>query len=279
MKREIPTWVWGCGIGCGALVLLIVAGLVGVGVFVRDSTSGFAKATETQEELESRFGKADEFVPWADGAIPRERMEAFLAVREATLPLRRRIAATFEALPTTREEADRLNRLSSWEKFKASLSITREALGLGAAIGGFFETRNRSLLEQSMGMGEYTYIYVLAYYSWLRHPPDEGLTQTAGGLKIETRRFEFQVRDRMLKMLESQLADAQPESWEKALEAELEAMRSDSDRIPWPEGPPSQIAASLEPYRERLEATYNPICNEFELGLNRSTGFASYTLE
>ena len=64
-------------------------------------------------------------------------------------------------------------------------------------------------------------------------------------------------------------AAADPEgadgAWPRALAAVVEAMEEDRRRPPWPEGPPPTLAASLEPYRERLEATYNPTTNAFEL--------------
>lgn len=279
MKKEVPTWLWGCGIGCGALVLLCVAGAVAVGLFFKNTTSGFASAAESRKALESRFGQADEFAPWPDGVIPGQRLEAFLAVREATEPERERIARTFAALPTTPEEAKEIDNLSGWEKFKKSMSIARDAIGLGGSIGRFFEARNQALLSQEMGMGEYTYLYVTTYYGWLKKPPNDGLTSGGRGVKIDTGHFQVRVRDRMLKMLQRQWESAPEGPWKDRLAAELEAFRGDPERVPWRDGLPEPLASSLEPYRQRLEQTYNPVTNEFELGLNRSRGWGSYTLE
>jgi hypothetical protein len=35
--------------------------------------------------------------------------------------------------------------------------------------------------------------------------------------------------------------------------------------MPWEDGLPEAFAVGLEPYRDRLEATYSPATNQFEL--------------
>ena len=57
-----------------------------------------------------------------------------------------------------------------------------------------------------------------------------------------------------------------------ALEREIEAMESDGRRFPWRDGLPDRIIACLRPFRERLEATYSPVTNPFELSRNRKQG-------
>ena len=45
----------------------------------------------------------------------------------------------------------------------------------------------------------------------------------------------------------------------------LKALEANPARIPWEDGLPEEFAVGLEPYRERLEATYSPATNPFEL--------------
>ena len=44
-------------------------------------------------------------------------------------------------------------------------------------------------------------------------------------------------------------------------------MDRESLRILWEEGLPEQIRASLEPYRDRLDATYDDMTSILEMGL------------
>ena len=53
----------------------------------------------------------------------------------------------------------------------------------------------------------------------------------------------------------------------EALDREIAAMNADRDRLPWQDGVPPQLEASLEPYRERLESSYSIMCNPLEAGI------------
>jgi hypothetical protein len=52
------------------------------------------------------------------------------------------------------------------------LSARRRATEIGE--GEFSKARNQAMLDAGMGMGKYSYIYTLAYHSWLRIHTDEG---------------------------------------------------------------------------------------------------------
>ena len=53
--------------------------------------------------------------------------------------------------------------------------------------------------------------------------------------------------------------------WEALLVSEIQAMEDDRFRLPWEDGLPDTIKTSLEPYRDRLEQSYNRLTNPFEL--------------
>lgn len=139
-----------------------------------------------------------------------------------------------------------------------------------------------------MGMGEYYYIYVISYFSWLGNSPTDGppfsVDDQAGGRGIifTGRRHETQ-EDRMDSMLrrvhrqifpilqnqyrrltEGDVSRAK-EKWRKALAAEIEAMESDRYRLPWGDGLPDILKTSLEPYKSRLESSYSAMLNIFEV--------------
>jgi len=286
MTRSKGTnWLLGCGCGCAGLLLL--AGLLASGglMVARDAMSGFEDAVESREQLEERYGEAADFTPAPDGAVTSERMELFLAIRDELEPARRAIEGFFAGLPMSDEEARALEEQPFLRKIGSVVRITRSAVGFGGDLGEFFDARNRLLAERGMGIGEYTYIYALAYYSWLGRSPSDG-PERDEGVSAEIGSWRGRVRRDLVGMLENQLAalpegDASPAAakWRAALSAELEALDGSRRRLPWEEGLPPAIAASFEPYRERLEALYSETTNTFELARTRRRGRFSVTAD
>ena len=279
----------GCGIGCGVILLGMVTLFIISAVFVRDTTEGFKGAIETRKVIDETFGEPGEFVPRPDGSVAPERMEAFLAVRDATQPARDEIVAFFGQVPLTEAEARELEDKPTLEKMGSIFKLVTSAFGLGKGIGNLMEARNSALIEAEIGMGEYSYIYTLAYYAWLGHSPDdgpgddrsEGDDPVLGDMRIESN-----LHDHLLQMLHNQLAvlpkaedGAAADEWRAELGAEIERLESDSSALPWQHGLPSAIAGSFEPFRERLEPTYGAASNPFELSRNKQSGKFSFTTE
>jgi hypothetical protein len=267
--------------------------VVGSYVFVRDSMQGFDGALEARELLEQRYGAPDEYEPSASGAVEAERMQAFLRVRELTAPAREQMHQVLEPISITEEQARELEEGSIWEKLSFVGGSTKNVLGLPAAMGDLFETRNRALLDSGMGLGEYTYIYTIVYYSWLGRSPDDD-AQPAG-VEIEEgaaepaplegvrsiRRVPRRVQRDLTDMLRRQLGAVDGATgteltadWRERLAAEIAEMQEDSFRIPWQDGLPQPIEASLEPYRVVLEASFDPQTDEFELLRPRKEGMS-----
>ena len=303
MSSTTSKWLIGCGIGCGAVILIIVALIGGSYFLMRDTMKGFKESAAADKQLDEKYGATDGFTPWPDGAIPPARMEVFLSVREATQPSREQIVKAFSALPTDKAEIKKLKSQSAMEKLSSVLKIGKSAFGLGSTLGTFFKERNEAMLSSEMGMGEYTYIYAIAYYGGMKHSPSDGPEGPGGPLadddehsdqdpaarvqrRVRHRTSAIRVHDDVSKMLSNQLASLKegaipgaPADWRQALAKEIAAMEDDTMRMPWKEGLPPHIAASLEAYRPRLEATYTPITNEFELGRSRAHGNWSVTTE
>jgi hypothetical protein len=245
-------------------------------------TQGFEASAKASTTLDERFGKPSEFTPPDDGAIPPARIEAFLAVREATGPARAAIAGIFGRFPT-REEAEALDKKPFTEKLVTGFGIARTGMGLPTAIADFFQIRDEALVAQEMGMGEYSYIYTLAYHSWLGHDPaDAPLREHPEGSAPVPAGVQWRIQTDLVAMLENQAAslptDA-PQAWRDRLAAEIAALKEDRSRVPWQGDVPETVAASLEPYRARLEASYTPATNLFELARNRKKGSFSYQSE
>ena len=275
-------WLIGCGAGCLLVVLAIIAIFAAGVMFVRDTASGFQTAVEIRAELEDRFGTTGEFTPWPGGEIPSDRIDTFLAVRDGTRVARQELADKFAAIPMSETEARELDSKPTGEKALSIFKIIGSALGLGAEMGEFFAVRNTALLDQGMGLGEYTYLYAVIYNSWLEHDPGEG-PQTGrdedGGADIQLGQMQSgsRTRDDLLSMMRNGLrqdSSGAAEDWVELLKAEIEAMERDSDRYPWQDGLPPSISASLEPYRERLADSYDPISNTFELVITHKEGLS-----
>ena len=62
------------------------------------------------------------------------------------------------------------------------------------------------------------------------------------------------------------------DKWRKALVAEVKALEADRYRLPWRDGVPAVLEASLKPYRERLEAGYSRMANLFEIAVDQRWG-------
>jgi hypothetical protein len=282
-------WVLGCGAGC-AVAAIIVAIALGFGAYfvkgvVEDVVGEVERSERAESALVEKYGRFRDFTPPAGGAIPPERVETFLAAREIMAPDREELESALALLSSTDDDAA--------ERRGGAIDKMRAGMGLVPKLIGYYSARNGALLEAGMGNGEYAYLYTLAYYSWLGKSPADGPPFTlVGDSDRDGTRFhsdfgaedESDVRERrleralpslnrrLLPILINQRAALddletgdEPAGWRLALADEITAMETDPDRIPWQDGLPEVIAESLEPFRERLDAAYSPLCNTLEL--------------
>lgn len=267
MDESSGSWLKGCAMGCGALVLLVVV-LATVGVFrvLRPLQS----AVDARTELESRFGTEDSFTPSPNGTIDPARIEAFLAVRAAVADTCARLTASTAAMARM-EELDRQENPSRTEVLRLAAGATRGAMGIASLMGELFERRNEMLLSSGMGLGEYDYLYVVAYQGQLAS--DRPRTGILDGSPVN-RRVHDVLGAMLARQLEAARADGLPDSWLSVLEAEVAAMAADPARSPWQDGLPPSIAGSLAPFREALDATFCAAATEVALLRNVRRGLA-----
>lgn len=292
---------YGCGIGCGVIFLIVII-LVGMVYYlVKDSITAFKETEESISLLIKKYGNVADFCPNPEGIIKPGRIEAFLKVRERSIPAAEEMK---QSLVQILEEIKR-----SEEKKQSFLDVIRIVKKISKTIphlARYFTARNRALMDVGMGIGEYYYIYVTAYYSLLhlspRDGPDFGFLQDKGGnssfyfamkemLKDKDKKEEpretdsweseevgsiVRVRGFILPMMKCQLQklktgllDEDLEAWKNALENEIEKMNNDRNRIPWQDGLPEVLSSSLLPFRERLETCYRDMMNPLEFGLSR----------
>ena len=288
MSGNGSKWLMGCGIGCGAVVLLLVAlGTFGY-LFMKSRMHGFAEAESTSDELARKYGRIADYCP-DPGGPAADRIRVFLDARERAAAARRNLEVSFTGLSDgirqAREGQDSIPQI---------FDIIIRGVSIVPQLGEFHAARTQTLLDAGMGPGEYVYIYVLAYYSWLGKSPadgpgfriqgDRGIVRedSRDGRDVrEERRDELTryVRRTFLAMLRNQRskpdegrAEAPPDAWRKALDAEISALEENPSRIPWQDGLPKAIEDTLRPFRQRLEDSYSPLVNPLELGLWARSG-------
>ena len=279
-------WLIGCGIGCSVVILIIVILLASGYFFVKNIVDEFKNTEAMTEVLTERFGRITDYCPDPDGAIRPERIEAFLSARDAFAPIRERIAKSLETL-SQRKDVDDVEV----GKPRSMLTMLRLGFGIIPQTAEFIKTRNEALLGVEMGLGEYYYIYVVTYYSWLGKNPEDG-----PGFQIvgpdEERDFDYwdredskeMRRERLLRrlnrmllpMLRNQLEklteESEPkasEEWRQMLKKEIETLEQDKERLLWQDSLPEVIALSLTPYKDQLEASYNLMTNLLEVTIER----------
>jgi len=262
MSSTAKKWLLGCGLGCGIPLLLVIA--VSLVSWLR-MMKPLNEAVDAQKELIASFGTRDEWVPPVDGLTP-DRLERFLAVRDSLNPICAdftKIAVKFRNVGELDSGGEKAGKL---EVLKAAGGVTGAVFSFAGNIGRFTTARNRGLLAAEMGLGEYIWIYVLAYNSDLGHPPNVDFDD-----KESDSRYAAQERD-VIRGLMARHADALAEA-DRGEEADLwraEAGRlenSDSDGVPFPDGSlPPEIADKLAPFRAQLDSLYCTNTSAFELG-------------
>jgi hypothetical protein len=274
----------GCAVGC-LLIVLALGSLAWMGYrWARTAAEVVEAAERAEDRLEAEYGLVREFTPPV-GPAAADRIEAFLAVRELMAPQRTALMESIEALAPAAGRGGAVG----------GLRAARAGIGMAPRMLEFVRARNEALLEVGMGPGEYAWMYWLTYYAWLGHPVDESLlndimearSESDGSMQMhidgmDTEHLEWQLRrdlEAMLRNLEGEIA-ADPEQAELRIlvAAELAAMDADRSRMPWRDGLPEVFVVGLDPYRDRLEASYSPATNIFEL-LELASGPHGVTLE
>jgi hypothetical protein len=266
---------WGClkqtAVGCGVLLVIAIALPFVLGVMMMGP---FKRAVDDRHAIEEIYGPQEAYVPPASGVPSADRIEVFLGIRRAFAEPCADLTQAEKQMQKmdTFDDQDEIDRM---EVMKEVFSLTKSMMGVGPVLGHLYEIRNQNLLDAGMGLGEFTYIFAVAYNDRLLDEP-EG--EQLFGPTATNRR----VRKALLSMLESQLAVLRSEGGEEveieALETEIAAMQEDDRRIPWQEGIPPAITEALAPYRTELDELYCPAMAPLELMINERHGPAVESL-
>ncbi len=267
-------WLIGCGAGCAVSVLLMIIITVGTGIMM---TRPFSKAVDAQNELSAAFGEREEYIPLCDG-VNADRLEAFLQVRDVMM----QECAGFEDVQSKFKAMDDLDN-SEEEPSKGDIvkgvgNIMGAVFSIGGKIGDLTLVRNEALLDNGMSLGEYNWLYILIYYSWLDYSPNTGIDNDDDQGLTGTQ------KDLILVFMENHAADCEA----KGEISSAELWRNEASRmqrvgdggVPF-KGLhlPLYITRVLQPYEQDLTSRYCAAMSEFELGSIKKEGFIGFRSE
>ncbi len=217
----------GCVWGCGLATLMLVA-IAGVGTWYASRMNQDFKQVKTSEEVLVQAVSAQG--PFTGDLVhppTPDRIAAFLRVRRGLQEWRQNLERSVGEFKAAHVEAR-----GGIPKFFKSLRAGTE---LAPVYAGFWQKRNELLLEQKMGPQEYTYLYRLIFYTWLRHDPRDGAETPAGTALVTGKTGKAD-------------AHAPP-----PLPAPVWA------------GDPSALEQALAPFGQALSNTYSPVLNPLEV--------------
>jgi len=147
------------------------------------------------------------------------------------------------------------------EVFGAVFKLSRTMMGMGSVMGEFFAARNSALLDVGMGRGEYTYIYLVAFHDDLI-----ALIEGDGDSAIFGAGPSKRAREAMTQVLRNQLEataaygsgldEVSRVAIQETLVEEIRKLEDNAHHLLWQDGLPPAIAASIAPYRERLDELF-----------------------
>jgi hypothetical protein len=251
------------GIGCGLLVLFVVVVLAGLSGWV---FLGYREAFVVRDRLEQVHETQDEFTPPGIGGIPRDRLHRFVAVRETLYPLCEKVSGHQRLFARIQGHVDS-DRPPDGSLIRDGFRAATSMLRVGRDFGDYVTARNEALLAEDMGLGEYTWIYVLAHYSWL------GL-QPVAAIEGESRPSVFydRVLPQVREMIRRHVAEAGDSQSAAAWRSELEALDRDPRRVPFEDGLPPELESSLSPFRDEFERLACPAAGELDVVLTVKSG-------
>ena len=233
------------------------------------------QSKKLEHSVIDRFGSATRYVPSADGVVQPDRLEGFIRVRQA-------VQANCKTFQKIMDNVIKLETLESDPNLPGSQKVSEGFESLKSIFSAaptfleFMDVRNSALLAEEMGLGEYIYIYLVAYGELLAlEPQGRYVDQEEAYLSPRARREYAQI-------LGNQLAALQTGQWDQdasavalsaELQAEMAALEDGSHSSPWPAGPPAKTAESLAPYRDQLSALYCEGTVQVEI-LQKNPGFS-----
>jgi hypothetical protein len=252
--RSAPSWLRLAGFGCGAVALVLAAVMAGI---VTLTYQHYGRDIAIQTEVEQRLGSRDAYRVPPDGTLSADRVGRFLAIRRALAPRCGNVTEITGSFRSVLEDA-RGGQPDVGSLVSRVVAAARRVPSMGLVFGEYVTERNSALLAHEMGFGEYSWIYVTAYFALLGQHPLRVL-EGEGRPSL----FEDRVFPESAKVIARHVAAAGLETgpWVE----ELARLRQDPSRVPFQDGLPRKLEASLLPFREGLAQAACPAAAELDL--------------
>lgn len=255
--------------GC---LLLVIALVFITASAVYFSTAGIRDAKRLEQTLIDRYDWANNYTPAIDGAIPPQRVEKFIRVRQAVQTQ----CLDYQAVLSSIASLDNIESnpdTTASEAASTGMAGFKSAFSAGPKMIKFSDTRNQALLDEEMGLGEYMYIYLTAYGQQLASEsasPYSGMEEAY--LSPRARKEFIQILNNQLAAIEASGEQASNADLVKHLRQEIEALETGSQLSPWPNGPVGAARESLASYQQELAGLYCSGVVRIEL-LQKNRGF------
>jgi hypothetical protein len=247
-------------IGCGIVLLVILAVLVAAGIFgarwMKGQLVEWKRYEETSELMVATFGPPEEFLPPADGVYPSDRIELFVHMRGEITDAGARFVDDADALADYGEQG--------WlSDVKTMMKIVNHGMD-------YLATADSLLMDAGMGRGEYVHYQVLMLEGFFDDSPETFLDGSPGDVRnsdfyeaFEGFAQEYRTEAHRLLRAQARLAREAAEGegcaacldWAGYLGDQLEEARTRRRHIPLSDPLPATLAAGFEEHRSQLSAT------------------------
>jgi hypothetical protein len=258
------------GVGMSGLALALVTALA---VWVIPVYRGFGRALRAEAQIDREYAPASAYTPDLDGKIARERTKVFLSIRRVLAPSGHGIAARREAFLRMESHRGEAEPRPS-DVLRDAWRALGDFVHLPGELGNFVALRDGALLANRMGLGEYTWLYVVCYVGGLGERPTRVIPD-ASRPDLFVERVYPQVREMIRRRVESARGGGASPGDLDAWRLELAALEADPARVPFQDGLPEGLEASIAPYRVQLAALSCPAAAEPDLThtLRRGLGY------
>ena len=214
------------------------------------------QSKKLEQELIDQFGWADRYTPPANGYLEPARVEAFMRVREAVqtnCAIFQRILDRVMRLERIESDPD----LSAGQKASEGFGSLKSMLSAAPTFLEFMDARNRALLAEGMGLGEYMYLYLAAYGPQLASEYNSQYADQEDAFISNRARDEYiQILANQMDALDLVGPETSHLQLKTALQAEIDRLNSSLENSPWPEGPPLATRESLLPFQSQIDDLY-----------------------
>jgi hypothetical protein len=256
-KRSRPAragWLKKIGFGMAAVAGVVI---LAAGALITVTFRGYARGYATERELANETGAAAGYVVPQDGSLPPDRLARFIRVREGLAPLCGGVQQITDPLKRVPELAAQDPPDLGGLLGKAAETLRRFPT-VGLVFGRYVEARNQALLAERMGLGEYTWIYVVTYFAYLGQSP-VGVLESPTRPTVFVDRIYPETAGVIARHVEQAGLSGGP--WVE----ELARLRADPSRVPFAGTLPPELAASIAPHRSALLAASCPDAAELDL--------------